>query len=222
MNVSDISGIFEIHITVDITDDMYKLWKFVKNNNGMKLILAVSQTGVYKEQYMISKYSSGNFAEMLDKIKIIENDMAASSISIVRTKIESMAHNNGVPQTEEEFLEFMNQNTDLVGNPYFEFHAKIDLCDNTMDDYETMLNNKLVVDSNKLVDTVYASSINLCGSKIPLLTVRIYDHGCNFSTNQKNIIFDALKEKGYKIIGGIQQEFSVYDTNDGIDKEWLI
>ena len=213
----DINGLFEIHITVDKNDDYYKLWSYTFNKKDFKLILAVSDIGVHKEQFMISKWKNGTVSEAIDKANKIAKDMIVHGIKVERVKVESMAHNPGVPDSDEDFNKI--KENFVVGKPYFEFHAKIDIMSNTLEDSIYWCNERHKSYSSEIH---LAISANICGSGSPLLTIRIYDHGRNYSIRVKNEILDNLKKDGYKVIGNIQQEFSIYDTNDNMDKGWLI
>lgn len=237
-----INGLFEIHITVDQSQGLFNLWKYTYNKKDFKLILAVAENGEQKEQYMISKWKNGTYSEVIQKAKNIAIDMKQNDILVSRIKVESMAHNNGVPETEEQYTEFMQERANqhnsvyICGRPYFEYHAKIDLKDNNIDDLTKWCNEKIELCNNIKMypysgyyqghaiksGTYVAYSFNLCGSKTPLLTIRVYDHGRAHAIEQKNIILDDLKNKGFKIIGDIQQEFSIYDDNENMDKGWLI
>ena len=226
----NIKGLYEIHITVDM-ENLFNLWKYVDEHPGTKLILAVSKEGSFKHQYMISKWKNGTYEQVLAKMRTIEEDMKSYDINLVRSKIESMAHNKGVPETEEEMTEYLKntlvdseiRSEQLVGKPYFEYHAKIDLNKKSIDDLETVLNGNYLTSNDKLGDdTYFNASVNICGSKKYLITIRIYNHGRTYSEKQKDIVLDYIKEQGYIIDIAIQQEFSVYDDNDSIDIGWLI
>ncbi len=213
----DISGLFEIHITVDTKDGLYNLWNYTFNEKLTKLILAVSKTGDYKEQYMISKWKNGTFKEVLDKTNKIIDDMKKYNIKILRSKIEAMSGNIGVPNTEDEFSNFILKNK---CNPYFEYHAKIELMNNNIELLESWCRDQNIIFNKK---SVYLGiSINICGSKVPLLTIRVYNHGKLYSLENKNLILKSLKEQKFKINGDIQQEFAIYDTFEDMDKGWLI
>ena len=214
----NISGLFEIHITVHPNQGFYKLWAYVNANKNMKLILAVSDTGEFKEQYMISKWKNGKYRDVVARADEIANEMRSQGINVVRVKVESMAHNDGVPIEEDEFTTFMENSKDLIGKPYFEFHAKVDLRSMDLEDFENWIAK---VKNNFGSDTYIATSTNICGSKLPLLTIRIYNHGRKYAIETKDNILESFKDAGFKILDSIQQEFSVYDTNDKVDDGWL-
>lgn len=219
-----ISGLFEIHITVDHTtkSGFYNLFKYVSKNDGMKLILAVAKDGDYPNQYMISKFKNGTEQEVIDRALQIKEGMIKKNIEVLRVKVESMAFNEGVPVTDEDYKKY---DINRIGRPYFEFHAKIKT-ENITELEEVIISLREILERWKenevCKSTFIALSFNLCGSKIPLLTIRVYNHGRHTSIGIKDFILNYLKIVTYHIIDAIQQEFSVYDTNDSLDKGWLI
>lgn len=226
-----INGLFEIHITVDHTDKnggngFYNLYNYVSKNNGMKLILAVAKNGDYPNQntgsltqYMISKFKNGTEQEVIERALEIAREMKQENIEVLRVKVESMAFNDGVPVTMEDYKKYIL--LPKTGKPYFEFHAKIKPFNNELESLVEFWNKNTILKPHVFV----ALSINLLSrseNKNPLLTIRVYDGGRIDAIDLKNAIFDDLKNKNYHIIDAIQQEFSVYDTNENLDKGWLI
>lgn len=188
----------------------------------MKLILAVAKDGDHPTQYMISKFKNGTEQEVIDRALQIKEEMIKENIEVLRVKVESMAFNVGVPVTDEDYIKY---NTNRIGKPYFEFHAKIKT-ENIQKLEEMIIDLREILKrwkENEICKfTFIALSFNLCGSKIPLLTIRVYNNGRHSSVEIKDFILFYLKNVGYHIIDAIQQEFSVYDTNDSLDKGWLI
>lgn len=219
-----IKGLFEIHITVDhlANRGFYNLFNYVSkqaDQGSMKLIFAVAKDGEHKDQYMISKFKNGTMDEVIERADQIKREMESVGISILRVKVESMAFNEGVPSTEDDYKTFLNNRTNCCGSVYFEFHAKLKV--NSLEKIEKII--KQISDKYyDLISVKVALSFNICGSKQPLLTIRIYHHGRNIALEYKDKILEEIKENGYHITDAIQQEFSVYDSNDDLDKGWLL
>ncbi len=179
----------------------------------------MSETGVQKEQYMISKWKNGTDESVIKRAIDIADDMRGKNVKVSRVKVESMAHNQGVPQSEGDFHKLISSN-DLTGRPYFEFHTKIDITDNRLEHLVQWCDTqKLKYASDN--DVCLGISANICGSAIPLLTIRIYNHGRDYSIDIKDEILNNLKKSEFKVIGNIQQEFSIYDNNGDMDRDWL-
>lgn len=215
-----ISGLFEIHITVDhLGNSFYNLYNYVSKNNGMKLILTVAKNGDYPTQYMISKFKNGTEQEVIERALEIAREMKKENIEVLRVKVEAMAFNEGVPVTMEDYKNYIL--LPKTGKPYFEFHAKIKPFNKELESLVDFWNKNTILKPSVFV----ALSINLLSrseNKNPLLTIRVYDGGRIDAIDLKNVILDDLKNKNYHIIDAIQQEFSVYDTNENLDKGWLI
>ncbi len=71
--MSDISGVFEIHISVDPVQ-ITKLRLFTMKNK-MKLILAVAKHGENPNQLMISKWTTGTVFEAVSRAKEISDQL---------------------------------------------------------------------------------------------------------------------------------------------------
>lgn len=219
--MEQIKGLFEIHITV-LNTDIMRLLKYVNNNpeKNLKIVYAISSNGDHPHQLMISKWKSGSALESINSALEISDSMDNFGLSIVRTKVESMASNRGVPQTNEEYENYEKHIINEVNIPYFEYHAKINLNGKTIDDLENTVN---YIKSLNISNFRIGVSINAMGSKrLPLLTMRMYYCGFDEAEEIKNMVLDDhIKKSGYTIDGCIQREFSVYDNNKTIDKNWL-
>jgi len=215
--MSELSGNFEIHITVNPENNYFPLLEFCKAYK-CKPVYAVATRGDMPNQYMISKWTkicSGTKAvEQAKQLAAIMKDIY--SINVVRTKVEAMACNEGVPKVSEHYelcaskltTEYYNNNP-----PYFEFHFKISPGDNaTYKDLE--------LDCRKCSA---ALSINIMGKeKIPLITMRFYAIGYKEALAKVEIVKNTLELYGHKVHDGMQQEFSIYDDNAKIDDGWII
>lgn len=213
--MANIYGLFEIHITIDTENyGFYRLWE-LSAREKIKIIFAVADKGKYPHQYMTGVWFSGDFASALEMMRGLESRMAAAGIIIMRSKIEAMASNEGVPANDCEFCGYMEANAGiLVGRPYFEYHTKVIL-------RGEQTCSELAAQCTSTDNVKCAVSINLCGSQKPLLTIRVYNHGREYADEQKDKIVAALATAGYTVSDKMQREFSVYDSNDAIDSGWL-
>ena len=111
--MQDIYGAFEIHVSVN--PEQICLMKLYCAERNMKLILASATYGDNPNQLMMSKWKHGTSSVAILKAHSIATDMKDYGLEIVRVKIESMAHNKGVP---------LEKNTGCQNENYFEFHTK--------------------------------------------------------------------------------------------------
>src|ERR1041385_1614147 len=98
-----IKGLFEIHVTIDHTTPtgLFDLVTFTKGRTDLKRIFAVGGKGKWPNQYMISKWTNGTQEKALDHALKLTEEMRAAGMKVLRTKVEAMAHNDGVPVKDE-------------------------------------------------------------------------------------------------------------------------
>jgi len=214
-------GIHEVHITVDVSDPTVynRFYNYCNCKPGLKAILATSSTGDYPVQLMTSMYESGTMKELIAFANQVAKQMRENNLPVIRVKVESHANNDGVPKTETDYQEWLKKHQyALVGAPYFEFHAKINLGTMTY----SQLTHACHEFQKEYVDVFSAVSVNLMGSKKPLMTCRVYNHGHTYAFKIKDLLCEKIKKLGFVIDGQIQDEFSVHDNNEMLDAGWLI
>jgi len=195
----EISGLFEIHISVDI-NDIHKFRMFTFNHK-MKTIMAVS--GYMETQLMLSKYKNGTQTECIAKAMLIKQQIEESGIKVLRTKVESMGSNKGVPE---------NENIDRKSYEYFEYHLKFSVAD--LEEYKML--DHLTTSFDKC--TTFVSYNAVKKELVPLVTLRIVGSNGSIKANTiKDNFMNYLKSNGFTSNEGIQYEFSVYDDNMRLD-----
>jgi hypothetical protein len=202
-SMSDISGVFEIHISVDPVQ-ITKLRLFTMKNK-MKPILAVAKHGDNPNQLMISKWTTGTVFEAVSRAKEIADQLKDDGLDVVRVKVEAMAHNKGVPQ---------EANRDVDPSHYFEFHIKIPIEEHrSWQELEDLAAaNRCAVSFNAFKDTVAA-----------LVTMRVSaSRGYREAEMMKDALLMALKVGGFAAGGEVQKEFSVFDSRPEYDDGWLL
>ena len=220
--MGEIRGIFEVHITVGTDgDSLHRLWRYCSVRPTIKPVLAVADSGVVKNQYMISKYKAGSASQMISSAKLMASQLKSAGLAVIRVKVEAMANNDGVPRSSADYKEYAANNAAVNPKPYFEFHTKIILGkDHVYEDLQKTLAN---FQNEYKTDQVYANvSVNLCGSKVPLMTLRIYEMGRDAAYEIKDKLFHLVKSQGFKMDGKTQYEFSIYDSNETVDHGWLL
>ena len=197
-------GLFEIHITVSC-EDIFKLRMYCLDQK-IKSIMAVSGYGEHPIQPMISKYKNGTAEEVIDKAKnmamLMKNDYY---MTVTRVKVESMMHNRGVPIERNEIW--------TAKEYYFEFHLKITVSSRS--------------EWTELADSARSKGARLSFNTFKhetflLVTLRLPGvFGSIEAEKKKDELMKYLKTRVFHSNDGIQQEFSVYDTNVHLDDGWL-
>lgn len=224
IDTKPLDGIFEVHITIDPEGNFVKLMQFIDSHRekSMKIVYAVASEGV--NQYMLSYFTrKDDEALVIDAANDVVKDLEDNKMKVLRVKIEG--HNvKGTPMTKKDYVLFRENmikksNVDsikYVSNPYFEFHVKVGSGFGG-GEYYTQLENDV-----KNINGV-AISYNMCSKdRKPILTMRVYDDGFIGAISFKDDVMNKLKAKGYVFDDKIQQEFSMYDTNGGVDGDWLL
>lgn len=196
-----IKGLFEVHL---ITKPEYQsaLFGYITNLNNDKLIrprptCAHSLYGNHPVQPMLTFWINGSVNEVTETVKGIESDMNNKNIPVIRTKIESMAHNDGVPDKCDQ-------------EHYFEFHFKVNI--------------KNTGDWNKLVELITPFGGHLFYNPYnktlkPIVTIRRYTSLTDLESVYKTVI-DVLKANGLES-DSLEKEYSLFDSNVYLDQNWL-
>lgn len=220
-DATPLDGIFEYHITVDPQDNYVKLLEYLKEYEkmrGLKVVFAVSSQK--NNQYMLSHFTRKNDDRTaIEGANQIANEMRQFGLKVVRIKVESHGA-KGIPMTKKDYQMFhkylIEKYDNAAGQPYYEFHVKVSANKSNPAYYE-----QLEHDIRQFRGV--AISYNLCSqTRMPLLTVRVYDEGFILAIKYKDHVIDTLKTLGYVFDDKIQQEFSLYDTCSNLDDGWLI
>lgn len=196
-----IKGLFEVHL-ITKPEHQSALFGYITNLNNDKLIrprptCAHSLYGNYPIQPMLTFWINGTVEDVTHTVKDIETDMNSKNIPVIRTKIEAMAHNEGVPNECPE-------------HHYFEFHFKVDI--------------KNTTDWNKLVELITPIGGHLFYNPYnktlkPIVTIRRYTSLADLENIYKNTV-DLLKTHGLES-DSLEREYSVFDSNVHLDENWL-
>lgn len=210
----NIKGLFEIHVTVD-NSNLVELLFYCKRND-YKAIFACSGKGNdnTQSQAMISKWCSGTSDVAVNKANSIANDLSESGFSVLRTKVEAMQCNEGVPVKKEDAGK-------CILGTYFEFHLKYTGVSGNKKLEEDALSVSRNISSES--EFKFGVSTNILSQKVgSLFTIRVYDSWKEEAHRVKDQFLDGLKVLGYHSNDGIQQEWAFFDTNETLDDGWLI
>lgn len=142
---------------------------------------------------------------------VMDAEKLSEKFDVVRIKLESLAINDGIPQSNEEAHA-------IPGDTYFEYHIKL----KDMEISETN-DNKLKALSAKLTEELNIKVPFSCNN-LPdyqrFLNARTYQLGFKNSYALVDKIANAIQENGFTI-DRIVSEFITYDTNKALDQGWL-
>lgn len=199
-----IKGLFEVHL---ITKPEYQsaLFGYItdftaenrKNIVRPRPTCAHALYGDYPIQPMLTFWVTGSTDEVTETVKEIEVDMNSKNIPIIRTKIESMAHNEGVPDKCEQ-------------DHYFEFHFKVNI--------------KNTTEWNKLVELIIPYGGHLFYNPYnktlkPIVTIRRYTSLTDLEKTYE-LVVEVLRQNGLST-DSLEKEYSLFDSNVYLDNNWL-
>lgn len=210
-----ISGLFEIHVTVDISDlvafSLY-CWEY-----KYKMMLACSKYGDHPQQLMLSSWKNGTEVEAIKNAKTIAEDIKLKGIRVLRTKVEAMTSNKEVPEDTIRFKKGTVYGVDHFytdpSQEYFEYHIKIEI--DRPGEYEVLAKTIEPVGAHLSFNGLNREKV------VPIITLRVYNKGKNEADEIKDKMFDLLRQAGFITHEQIQKEYSVYDDNPELDLNWL-
>ncbi len=196
-----ITGLFEVHLITN-PECQNKLFGYITNINNPKIIrprptCSNSLHGDFPVQPMFTFWFSGTTVSVTDMVKDVKQDMQNNDIPIIRTKIESMAHNNGVP-------------SEISDDHYFEFHFKIKISGTK--DWNKVV-NLISPYGAHLFYNPYNKSLN------PTVTIRRYEP-LQHLEGVYLVVKELLESEGYELTEP-EKEYSLFDSNIYLDKNWL-
>jgi hypothetical protein len=211
-----ISDTFECHIFVaplDPNEELQMKFAQICKENGMRALnigLNFEKKGMATVLQSTKYYKVANAKIAVEKM-IEDAKKLAEQFEVIRLKLESLASNEGVPQTDEEAK-------NITGDTYFEYHIKIKDAPHSAESDQVLkkLSHQLTED---LQIRVPFSCNNLKDFQ-RFLNARTYHIGFQNSFAKVNQIKAAIESNGYEI-ERIISEFIVYDTNKKLDSGWL-
>jgi len=206
----------EVHVTVPSDHfQLARLFQFVLDGTSgardklldkclnLRVTSALSLHGEFPEQPMLTYLLHGACEEAIDHAQAVAELMRKSAnLNVLRVKVETMAHSGQAARVD--------------GDRYFEFRWKVPILD---------------FKQWRQVDSVCAR----CGAALffnpfskkpsimqPVVTLRRYDTSLSEAEKALQQLLVDLAVAGFKVKDStIQHEYSLLDTNVGMDRGWL-
>lgn len=211
-----ISDTFECHIFVsplNPSEELQTQFAQICKENGMRALnigLNFEKAGIATVLQSTKYYKVPN--AMIAVEKMIEDAKKINEhFEVIRLKLESLATNDGVPQTDEEA-------DNIPGDTYFEYHIKIKDAPATEESDNVL--KKLSYQLTEDLQIRVPFSCNNLKDYQRFLNARTYNLGFQNSFDKVKKIQAAVEKQGYEI-ERIISEFIVYDTNKKLDTGWL-
>ena len=187
-----IRGGFEAHLTVDT--DRPGDFAALCAELGVDHVAIELPEGVHRGQPMTASHHRGELAAVIDEVEALHARISAAGFTIVRTKLEAAANNEGVPLAEG----------------YFEFHVKV--------------GGERNREQNDELDTIareHGGRLSRNGrSGSRFITQRVYRADLATAEAQLDGLLAALDAAAISP-SGIAREYTIYDSRIELDAGWL-
>jgi hypothetical protein len=206
---SSYRGTFESHITIEAADlSQRQRFRDVCQQLGIKCVLIELPQGNTRSQPMTACHHHGDIARVLGEVDSLCRNLRAAGFSLVRVKLEAVAANEGVPDSDEEASRFPPEN-------YFEFHVKLCLSENA--DLEAM---RTCCDHHAARLSRNALKTEEGGCSERFVTMRVYGAGRRSAFVRLEALERDLSAAGFAIVNR-QREYTLFDSAERLDAGWI-
>lgn len=170
----------------------------------------------YADKGMVNVLQSTKYYKCDDvhtpvSLMLRDAEALAEYFEVARLKLEAVAVNPGVPQTDEEAKA-------IPGDTYFEYHIKIK--GSPTPENDAILKQLAAELTDELKIKIPFSCNNMGEKNQRFLNARTYGLGYPASNAKVDRIVEAIQARGFEV-SKVIREFIVFDTNKDIDRGWL-
>lgn len=201
--------VFEAHLTVACpVEETMTQFRAACALLGVKAIQIELPKGTFPSHLITGSFYSGSLPDVRRRVESLATSLRTLGFTVVRSKIEAMMNNAGIPRSDDEAAALPSSN-------YFELHAKVLLPAGA--DTDALL--ELCIAHNAHLSR-NASSRARSGGVERFTTQRFYGVGRATAEARFLRFVGALKADGYEITS-ILKEYALVDTNLSLDAGWL-
>ncbi len=204
-----VEGTFEAHITVEAnTPQSHEQFRQVCEQLAVKPVLIELSDGELPSQPMTGSYHRGTTQDVSREVAAIAKSLRNVGFPITRVKLEAVATNDGIPESDTEARAF-------PPGCYFEFHIKLSLTPNT--NYSTLgeVCNRFEARLSRNAFKQFAE-----GHAERFVTLRTYGVGRQSAFARLEELESALLSAGFVVVNR-QREYSLFDSHVELDTGWL-
>jgi hypothetical protein len=206
---SDHRGTFESHITVEAENADGREWfQQVCRQLGVKCVLIELPAGATRSQPMTACFHHGAIGPVLDEVGAQCRALREAGFALVRVKLEAVATNEGVPDTDEEAARAPAAN-------YFEFHVKLRL---PADLDPVPLRSCCERHGARLSRNALKTEAD--GRSERFVTLRLYGVGRRTALDRLDALERDLAAAGFDIVNR-QKEYTIFDSSHRLDAGWI-
>jgi hypothetical protein len=202
-------GTFEAHVTVEAPDAATReRFRELCAALGAKCVLIELPEGVTRSQPMTATYHRGEVAAVSEEVAALSQAVRDAGFDVTRVKLEAVASNDGLPETDEEAAAFPEEN-------YFEFHVKALLP--TDADVEALRSCCARHDARLSSNALKTDQE---GRRERFVTLRVYNAGRRNALARFDALVNDLLAAGYTL-GNRLREYTLYDSAVRLDAGWI-
>jgi hypothetical protein len=202
-------GTFESHVTTEAADAASRQrFRDVCRRLGIKCVLIELPDGTTPSQPMTACYHHGAIGEVLAEVAAICHGLRAADFPITRVKLEAVATNEGIPDSDEEAAH-------RPAGDYFEFHVKLLL---SADADLGALASCCGRHSARLSRNALKTEQD--GRAERFVTLRLYGVGRRTAFARQGALERDLVAAGFAVVNR-QREYTIFDSAESLDAGWI-
>jgi hypothetical protein len=202
-------GMFESHITIDALDrDQQLRFSDVCRQLGVKSVLIELPEGAARSQPMTASYHHGEIGLVIAEVSSQCRGLREAGFALARVKLEAVASNEGVPDSDEEAARAPSEN-------YFEFHVKL-----LLPATANLESLRACCDRHSARLSRNALKTESDGRSERFVTFRLYSIGRRSAFARLDALERDLTLAGF-IIANRQREYTIFDSAERLDAGWI-
>ncbi len=199
-------GTFEGHVTV-AADGSVEDFRAACTGLGVKPVLIELPHGETPSQLMTAAYARGELAEAAARVAAVARGLRAAGFAVERVKLEAVAANDGVPDTDAAARAF-------PADCYFEFHVKLALSAGTGREATQAVCER---HGARLSRNAFKA---VAGREERFATLRVYHAGRGTAYCRLDALLADLAAAEVVVLNTVR-EYSLFDSAVELDAGWL-
>jgi hypothetical protein len=202
-------GTFESHVTTETADAAGRQrFRDVCRSLGVKCVFIELPDGTTPSQPMTACYHHGAIGQVLGEVAAICHGLRAAGFPITRVKLEAIATNEGIPDSDEEAAR-------APAGDYFEFHVKLLLApDADLGALASCCGRHAARLSRNALKT------ERDGRAERFVTLRLYGVGRRTAFARLDALERDLGAAGFAVVNR-QREYTIFDSAESLDAGWI-
>jgi hypothetical protein len=206
---SSCRGTFESHVTTEAAGpEDQERFRTVCRRLGVKCVLIELPNGATRSQPMTACHHHGEIGRVLDEVEVLCRGLRAAGFPLTRVKLEAVATNEGIPETDEEAAR-------CSADRYFEFHVKLLLGPDT-----DLIALRGCCARHDARLSRNALKVELDGHSERFVTLRRHGMGRQRANASLEALERDLVAAGFTVVNR-QREYSLFDSALQLDAGWI-